>query len=114
MGRSSGLRLNFRVKARSLRMIARRAISNRTGERRGLRAPMGQSLPNRSELPVVGDGVESQIDASHGRVDTGVIAKEIGSEYKYPGKPNLEVNRGGHERPTSKDIRQTLGKTLGD
>ena len=69
MGRSSGLRPNFRVRARSSRVTARRSIPNRAVERGGLGAPAGQGLPNWSELSVVGNGVENQVGASHGRVD---------------------------------------------
>ena len=75
---------------------------------------MGHGLPNRSEFFVVGYGVESQIGASHGRVDTGVIDKEVDSEYKYPGGLDLEVNKGRHERPTQKYICPTLGESPGE
>ena len=70
MGGSSGLRPNFRVRARSSRMTARRSIPYRAAKGRGLGAPTGQSLPNRSELSVVSNGVKNQVGASNGRVDT--------------------------------------------
>ena len=43
-----------------------------------------------------------------------MIAREVGSEYKYPESLNLEVNMGGREGPTQKDICQTLGETPGE